>query len=261
MEAPNVSLDPACFHFTQPLTTHHCTCSTALPLELVCRPRATAVNECGFVLLPMRRKLSSSAEEDNEGSTANHPQPNHDEKKTTFSTAKYDLTRHSDTLDRRKVEKALAPAQLTPSACTPPAKPSSSPKKSEGLPAGQTRDKMLDARARQNLRIRSPWSCSLLTLTTTLSAFSLMLYILHSFATRQLDSKGCDMYYTSSMFYRFADFDTEHTRFASKYSLHLYREIGYDEDYKVPRFCNLLKMRQGGLTTLGQRCSSAVHSG
>ena len=41
------------------------------------------------------------------------------------------------------------------------------------------------------------------------------------------------MYYTRSMFYNFADFDTEHTRFASKYSLHLYREIGFDEDPKV----------------------------
>lgn len=196
-----------------------------------------AVNECGFVLLPMRRKLSSSAEEDNEGSTANHSQPNHDEKKKTFSTAKYDLTRHSDTLDRRKVEKALAPAQLTPDTWTPPAKPPPSPKKSEVLPAGQTGEKMLDARARRNLRVRSPWSCSLLTLTATLSALLFMFYILHSFATRQLDSKGCDMYYTSSMFYHFADFDTEHTRFASKYSLHLYREIGYDEDSKVPRWC------------------------
>ncbi|KAI4286093.1 MAG: hypothetical protein L6R38_000210 [Xanthoria sp. 2 TBL-2021] len=181
----------------------------------------------------MRRKLSSSAEEDNEGSTANHSQPNHDEKKKPFSTAKYDLTRHSDTLDRRKVEKALAPAQLTPDTCTPPTKSPPPPRKSEVLPPGQTGDKMLDARARRNLRIRSPWSCSLLTLTATLSALLFMFYILHSFATRQLDSKGCDMYYTSSMFYHFADFDTEHTRFASKYSLHLYREIGYDEDSKV----------------------------
>ena len=35
------------------------------------------------------------------------------------------------------------------------------------------------------------------------------------------------------MFIKFADFDTEHTRFASKYSLHIYREGGFDEDPKV----------------------------
>jgi pimeloyl-ACP methyl ester carboxylesterase len=34
-------------------------------------------------------------------------------------------------------------------------------------------------------------------------------------------------------FTRFSDFDTEHTRFASKYSLYLYREGGVDEDTRV----------------------------
>jgi pimeloyl-ACP methyl ester carboxylesterase len=34
-------------------------------------------------------------------------------------------------------------------------------------------------------------------------------------------------------FTRFSDFDTEHTRFASKYSLYLYREAGVDEDTRV----------------------------
>ncbi|KAL8889695.1 MAG: hypothetical protein Q9215_003049 [Flavoplaca cf. flavocitrina] len=181
----------------------------------------------------MRRKLSSSADEDTDGNTANHSQPSHDERKKTFSTAKYDLTRHSDTLDRRKVEKALAPIQLTPDTCRPSTKSSHSPKKSESLPAGQIEDKMLDARARRTLCLRSPWSCSFLIVAATLSALILMLYILHSFTASQLDSKGCDMYYTRSMFYHFADFDTEHTRFGSKYSLHLYREIGFDEDPKV----------------------------
>ncbi|KAL9000380.1 MAG: hypothetical protein Q9169_000897 [Polycauliona sp. 2 TL-2023] len=176
----------------------------------------------------MRRKSSSSTDEDND--TASH---SHDEKKKTFSTAKYDLTRHSDTLDRRKVEKALAPAQLAPDTCPPPNKPSPSPNKSGVSPTAQAETKMLDTRPRRSWRIQSPWSCSLLSFTATFSALLFMLYILHSFTTRQLDSKGCDMYYTRSMFYHFADFDTEHTRFASKYSLHLYREIGFDEDSKV----------------------------
>lgn len=184
----------------------------------------------------MPRKLSS-ADEDNEGSTTNNLQPNHAEKKKTFSTAKYDVTRHSDTLDRRKVEKAMAPPQLTADTWTSPNKPQpSSPTKSEPSAASQPEDKMLDPRTRRHLRMRSPWSCSLLTLTATLSALLLMLYILYSFMTWQLDSKGCDMYYTRSLFFNFADFDTEHTRFASKYSLHLYREIGFDEDRKVLPF-------------------------
>ncbi len=34
-------------------------------------------------------------------------------------------------------------------------------------------------------------------------------------------------------FAKFSDFDTEHTRFASKYSLYLYREGGIDEDTMV----------------------------
>ncbi|KAL8779291.1 MAG: hypothetical protein Q9213_007004 [Squamulea squamosa] len=180
----------------------------------------------------MRNKLSS-ADEDNDGSSPNNSPPNHDEKKKSFSTAKYDVTRHSDTLDRRKVDKVLEPAQLTADTWTPPTKPHSSPQKLDPLAVGQSDNKILDVRAPRSLRMQSPWSCSLLTFIVTCSALVFMLYILHAFFTRQLDSKGCDMYYTRSMFYNFADFDTEHTRFASKYSLHLYREIGFDEDPKV----------------------------
>ena len=41
------------------------------------------------------------------------------------------------------------------------------------------------------------------------------------------------MYYSRPIYTHFADFDTEHTRFASKYSLYLYREGGFDEDPKA----------------------------
>ena len=41
------------------------------------------------------------------------------------------------------------------------------------------------------------------------------------------------MSYMMPTFTRFSDFDTEHTRFASKYSLYLYRERGVDEDTRV----------------------------
>jgi hypothetical protein len=41
------------------------------------------------------------------------------------------------------------------------------------------------------------------------------------------------MSFMASSFVRFTDFDTEHTRFATKYSLHMYRELGVDEDPRV----------------------------
>ena len=85
-------------------------------------------------------------------------------------------------------------------------------------------------------RQNSPWNhwwCSPLTLLTTVISTGLLLITLRAFTMRQGDPKGCDMYYSRPIFINFADFDAEHTRFASKYSLHLYRELGFDEDAKV----------------------------
>jgi glycosylphosphatidylinositol deacylase len=95
-------------------------------------------------------------------------------------------------------------------------------------------DKMPDSRqnARRS-RLRSPWSCSLLTLVTTLLAILTLVFIIHSFVSRQLDTKGCRMSYMRPSFAKLSDFDTEHTRFASKYSVYLYREGMVDEDTKV----------------------------
>lgn len=41
------------------------------------------------------------------------------------------------------------------------------------------------------------------------------------------------MSYMRPYFAKYDDFDTEHTRFATKYSLYLYREGGVDEDIRV----------------------------
>jgi GPI inositol-deacylase len=82
-------------------------------------------------------------------------------------------------------------------------------------------------------RLRSPWACSPLTLFTTLVAIVCLATILHSFVSRQLDAKGCRMSYMRPSFAKLSDFDTEHTRFASKYSTYLYREGLIDEDTKV----------------------------
>jgi GPI inositol-deacylase len=95
-------------------------------------------------------------------------------------------------------------------------------------------EKMPDSRLHtRRSKFRNPWSTSLLTLVTTGLAIISLVVILHSFVTRQLDTKGCRMSYMRPAFAKLEDFDTEHTRFASKYSVYLYREVMVDEDTKV----------------------------
>ena len=105
-----------------------------------------------------------------------------------------------------------------------------------------TPDSMVECHGRRRSRLRNPWACSLLTLATTLLGFGALFLMVQSFMTRQLDTKGCEMSYMRPAFAKYSDFDTEHTRFASKYSLYLYREGGIDEDIRVwagsPSGCN-----------------------
>jgi GPI inositol-deacylase len=82
-------------------------------------------------------------------------------------------------------------------------------------------------------RSRNPWKIKALTVVTFLAGILLLGIIVESLVTRQLDPKGCRMSYMRPSYARLNDFDTEHTRFASKYSLYLYREQGIDEDVKV----------------------------
>nr|Q2USI0.2 RecName: Full=GPI inositol-deacylase [Aspergillus oryzae RIB40] len=77
-------------------------------------------------------------------------------------------------------------------------------------------------------RLRSPWPCSILTAFTTLVASIFLFFILRSFALRQTGGDGCGVPVMSPTFIRMVGFDTEHTRFASKYNLYLYREGGVD---------------------------------
>ncbi|KAL9056957.1 MAG: hypothetical protein Q9162_002623 [Coniocarpon cinnabarinum] len=86
---------------------------------------------------------------------------------------------------------------------------------------------------RRRAKLRSPWACSTLTCLASLLAAVLATVIARSYITRQLDPKGAAMSYMRPSFVRFPEFDTEHTRFASKYSLYLYREGGIDEDPRV----------------------------
>jgi glycosylphosphatidylinositol deacylase len=101
---------------------------------------------------------------------------------------------------------------------------------------GTAVNKMSDSRLHtRRSRFRNPWATSLLTLLTTTLAILSIFLISHSFLARQLDPKGCRMSYMRPSFAKLKDFDTEHTRFASKYSVYLYREEMVDEDTKVHR--------------------------
>jgi glycosylphosphatidylinositol deacylase len=94
---------------------------------------------------------------------------------------------------------------------------------------GKSSDSMADNRGALKSRTRSPWSCSLLTAITAATAVVFLLAIIHSAVTRQLDPQGCVMSRMSPTYIKLSGFDTEHTRFATKYSLYLYREEGVDE--------------------------------
>ncbi|EXF78844.1 hypothetical protein CFIO01_12731 [Colletotrichum fioriniae PJ7] len=97
-----------------------------------------------------------------------------------------------------------------------------------------TAEKMPDVRfAGRRSRFRSPWSVTIFTLTVTVLGITLLCAILNSSWTRQLDAKGCRMSYMRPSYIRLRDFDTEHTRFATKYSLYLYREQGVDDERKL----------------------------
>lgn len=77
-------------------------------------------------------------------------------------------------------------------------------------------------------RLRSPWSISILALSTALAGVFFLLYIAHSFVNRPVGADGCQVPMMSPTYLRMIGFDAEHTRFASKYNLYLYREEGVD---------------------------------
>lgn len=89
----------------------------------------------------------------------------------------------------------------------------------------------LDSRLlRSSFRRRSPWSASILLVACTCAAFFILYSILQSFVNRQLEPPGgCIGPRMRPSYLKFTGFDTEHTRFASKYSLYLYREDLVDE--------------------------------
>ncbi|KAK6346902.1 GPI inositol deacylase [Orbilia brochopaga] len=87
-------------------------------------------------------------------------------------------------------------------------------------------------RSSRRPRLRSVWQCGLMLLTVTLGSLLALASIYHSSTAHQLDTKGCMMSYMRPSYARLDDFDTEHTRFASKYSIYLYREENVDDTSK-----------------------------
>ena len=185
----------------------------------------------------MIRKLSGSAEDtdSNEPLDAEPPPYSSHGEKSGFTSAKYDVTRHSDTLDRRKIERSIDLTSFSPDGPTQVTEDRQGTAKKQLLiaPNQPNADRMPGNRSWRRSQTRNPWSCSWVTISATFTAVVLFISIFHAFLTRQLDSKGCDMCWSKPIYFKFSDFDTEHTRFASKYHLYLHREGGFDEDPTV----------------------------
>lgn len=194
----------------------------------------------------MRRRPSSSAEEEDDAASIPDPSfTGHGDKTThdTLNEVGMMAKEERSTTARRKRDGMTSVPTST--------KPQSQAWRTSQPPSGTLSEKELNATAllpkdigidgtiesihKRRARWRNPWSLSLLTLFTTSLAALFLLTIVHSFLTRQLDPKGCAMSYMRPSFVRYSDFDTEHTRFASKYSLYLYREGIIDENPKVRR--------------------------
>ena len=104
-------------------------------------------------------------------------------------------------------------------------KPNTLGRDAKGSPSLNSSTSISNTRLRRRL-----WSITPLILLVSVIGLGLLSAILYSLVTRQLDPKGCRMSYMRPSYIKFSEFDTEHTRFASKYSLYLYREQTVDDD-------------------------------
>lgn len=86
-----------------------------------------------------------------------------------------------------------------------------------------------EVRGLRKTRAQSPWTWRPLTLITTALALLSLSIIVRSSLKLQVDPQGCVMSMMTPTYIKLSGFDTEHSRFATKYSLYLYREEGVDE--------------------------------
>lgn len=77
------------------------------------------------------------------------------------------------------------------------------------------------------------WSISKIAFLAATIGLVLLAGIVKSLVSRQLEPKGCRMSYMRPSYIHYREFDTEHTRFATKYSLYLYREQGLDDEHRL----------------------------
>jgi GPI inositol-deacylase len=85
-----------------------------------------------------------------------------------------------------------------------------------------------EAQRNRHPRLRNPWLCSLWTLSVAAVGITCLLSIMYAFVNRDVGADGCDVPVMSPIYIKMVGFDAEHTRFASKYNLFLYREAGVD---------------------------------
>jgi glycosylphosphatidylinositol deacylase len=197
----------------------------------------------------MRPRLSADHSREQDPNTIAHispaPPPEHDDK-TDGRAEGLQVKDHGWAKSKSGQEVVNAPDQQSATehlpvhdhSTTTPPRPHMAQEKADPAMGALGKDILPDSvvdspNSKWRQRLRNPWACSPYTLVTTLAAFAVMFLMARSFLTRQLDVKGCGMSYMRPMYSRYSDFDTEHTRFASKYSLHLYREGGLDEDTRV----------------------------
>jgi hypothetical protein len=96
------------------------------------------------------------------------------------------------------------------------------------LPRSSNKPNLRDGR----VRIR-PRGCSLVSFILAFLSVAFLGLVAHSFLNLQRDPKGCKMSFMYPSYAKLSDFDTEHTRFATKYSLYLYREQKMDLSMEV----------------------------
>jgi hypothetical protein len=146
----------------------------------------------------------------------------------------FSISRRSSSVNWRPPESRNGAGEKPPSADRTSSSPLGLILSSNGELQTKEVEKAPEARlAERRPQSRSPWAIGLLALVASVVGIGFLFTVLHSSVTRQIDPKGCRMSYMRPSYAKLDDFDTEHTRLASKYSLYLYREQGIDHDTKV----------------------------
>lgn len=172
----------------------------------------------------MHRRSSGSPVEDEDSSVSRT-----DDGTAIDEKSRSQIARRGTSFDLRRDGSATSRSRNSSMWRTPSSQPSNDTKP---MPLGSPRLPMEapapDGRRARQSRQRSPWSCSILTAFTTCVAVAFLVSIVSSFTGRQHGGDGCGVPMMSPTFIRMLEFDTEHTRFASKYNLFVYREEGVD---------------------------------